>query len=661
MRSGRGKCPQCKEIIVVDLDAPEIRCPLCNALLKKSQKTVEEVRAEEEARVAAAMAREKALEEEAAAAETPAEPVPSEEAAPEEVPVVDVPEEDASEADIDIPVEAVEEAPAEEGPVDEIGLSDEELAAMDDVPPTEEDTSAEDAEPVDEIGLSDEELAAMDEGIPTEEETTEEVAAEDDAAFADVDIPEEAEESADDADLDIPASVEVEEEPAAEEAEGEEAPAEDEAEEALGAEVELADEGEAADIPVEEAPEEVVSEEEAADEVPAEEEPALEVEAPAEDEAIELEEAAEEPVEEIAEEEIPVEEASEEAPADENAYVPTEEDMAFAASLSDGGEKRAPGKGFVAVVNTTAKPAKKEKEKKERKERAPKGENKMSGTAIYKKPIAVLMMIFAIIGAALSLLYTTNILLFSLISEEIGAKVAEIATKVLDLLPKGEMILPLIFGGVIALISVFGLTGQRGKVGFLFALLASLVYLAYHLFGGTDPVINIEIIAKILDQYGEYVTYGIYGLLLLAAVFFAVSIGSGKEDLEISGGMVVAPIVYLLLVVVGYVALVVLPKFVTSFTISADMIKYAIFGIVGLSILLTLIGVHSATASRGANAWLLFATTMIVVLLTAAVLALTKFVPAEFDLDIHSEIALCVAPSIIFFPLIGYAISDLRN
>ena len=109
MRSGRGKCPQCKEIIVVDLDAPEIRCPLCNALLKKSQKTVEEVRAEEEARVAAALAREKALEEEAAAAETPVTEEP--ETAVEESPATEVAE------------EAVEVAPAEEA-VEEIAEAD---------------------------------------------------------------------------------------------------------------------------------------------------------------------------------------------------------------------------------------------------------------------------------------------------------------------------------------------------------------------------------------------------------------------------------------------------------------------------------------------------------------------------------------------------------
>ncbi len=644
MRSGRGKCPQCKEIIVVDLDAPEIRCPLCNALLKKSQKTVEEVRAEEEARVAAALAREKALAEEAAEAEAPVEEAP--EAAVEETPSAEVAEE-AVEA---VPAETAEEAPdadvdislpeeaAEEVPADEIGLTDEELAAMDEVPPAEEDASAEAAEPVDEIGLSDEELAAMDDGIPTEEET-----AEDDVASADIDVPEQTEDGAEEADLDIPVSIEVEE-PAAEETPDEEA-AEEETpaeEEPLGGEVDLSDEGDVPEIPVEEAPVEAVS-----DETPVEEtaeEPAPEVEeAPAGDEPVEIELE-----DHVAEEDL----------AEEGVYVPTEEDMAFAASLSEG-TKREPGKGFVAVVDPTANPVKKQKEKKERKEKAPKGENKMSGTAIYKKPVAVLMMIFALIGAAFSLLYI-NILVFGLISEDVGLKVLEIATKIMDVLPKADMLLPLIFGGVLVLISVLGLTGQRGKAGFLFALLAALVYLAVQLFGGADPVIKVEFITKILENYGEYVSFAIYGLLLLAAIFFAVSIGSGREDLEIGGGTVVLPIIYMLLAVVGYVAAVILPKFV-SFTVSDDMIKYAIFGIVGLSILLTLIGVHSATASRGANAWLLFAATMIAALLTIATLSLVKFVPAEFGLNVYPEIALSISPSIIFFPLIGYAVSDLRN
>ena len=91
MRSGRGKCPQCKEIIVVDLDAQEIRCPLCNALLKQSKKTVAEVRAEEEARIAAAEARERALRGEPEEAPVQPEPAPE---TPVEAPVAEVPVEE---------------------------------------------------------------------------------------------------------------------------------------------------------------------------------------------------------------------------------------------------------------------------------------------------------------------------------------------------------------------------------------------------------------------------------------------------------------------------------------------------------------------------------------------------------------------------------------
>ena len=92
MRSGRGKCPQCKEMIVVDLDAPELRCPFCHALLKKSAKSVAQVRAEQAAKEAEAAAL-AAKEQEAAAqaaqaqvpepvADTPGQPAPVEESVP---------------------------------------------------------------------------------------------------------------------------------------------------------------------------------------------------------------------------------------------------------------------------------------------------------------------------------------------------------------------------------------------------------------------------------------------------------------------------------------------------------------------------------------------------------------------------------------------------
>ena len=627
MRSGRGKCPQCKEIIVVDLDAQEIRCPLCHALLKKSSKSVEEVRAEEEARIAAAKAREQALaaeaeEEQVAAAadiaaeadvavETPAEEVaPAEEAIPEE-------------ADIDIPTEepAAEEN-AEEAPADEIGLTDEELAAMDDVPsdeitaeaPAEEEAVAEDIdvpseeaaeapaeEPVDEIGLTDDELAAMDDVPPTEEEVAATV------------------EDAEEADIDIPT-----EEPAAEE-NAEEAPAEDAeepaAEEAIPVEEAPAGEAVPADVPVAEETEEIPVEEEA---------------------------------EEVAAEEIPEEPAAEE-PA---AYVPTEEDMAFAASLSEGGRSKTPGKGFVATVAVNnGKPAKEDKKKKkERAEKAAsdKGENKMNDNAIYKKPVAVLMMILSILTAAFFFLYYKTLTL-GFISESLLLKVA-------DILPtfggeKFPLYVETIFAGLILVISILGLTGKRGTVAFIFVLLADLVYVAQNVILG---FVNITFLADILSKFGEYVTYGMFGLLLLGAIFFAISLVKGSDDFEIHGGTAILPLIYLALVILGYAALVVLPKFISGFTVSAAIERYAIYGIWGLAFLLTLIGVHSATASRGANAWLLFSATMAFVLIFAASVVIQKL-GASRSMESYPEIYYAISPVIALFPLAGLAAADLRN
>ena len=698
MRSGRGKCPQCKETIVVDLDAAEIRCPLCNALLKKSKKTVAEVRAEEEARIAAAEARERALRGEP---EAPAEPV------------------------VETPAEEVAEAPAE-APVDEIGMTDEELAALDDVLPTdaEESTAVEpSAEAVDEIGLSDEELAAMDDVLPTDTEGAADAAPTEEASDADIDIPVADEPievaPADDADDDIAVTGSVSDEEDI--AEADVAPAEDEegdtsdedtagslgstyvisdeaADEAPQVEIEdeptegaaspaptedasdadidipLADESaeetpieeaaveeaavaESPDIEISESEESLAEETPVEEEVPAEETPAEEV--PAEEET---------PGEEVeVEEEIPVEEVEEEiADAEPAAY--TDEDMAFAASLSDGiaandsGEKEGKKVGYVAPVNT-AKPAKDRGNKADaraKKGDAPKGERNMSDSAIYKKPVAVIMMILAFIGAAVSLLLTTNVAVFAFISDSVGEKVIELVAELPEFLFDYAAA---IFGGVVVLISILGLTGKRGKLGFLFALLAGLIYTANALFGGVAPVIEVEAIAKILADYGEYVGYAVYGLLLLAAIFFAVSINGGKEELEISGGTAALPIIYMLVAVVGTIALVILPRIMESFTMTTDILKYAILGIVGLSILLTLIGVHSKTASRGANAWLLFAAAMIVALIFGVITLVTKLIPEEKALDVlpAAEIFLCVSPCILFFPLIGYTISDLRN
>lgn len=704
MRSGRGKCPQCKEIIVVDLDAQEIRCPLCNALLKQSKKTVAEVRAEEEARIAAAEARERALRGEPEA--TPVQPEPAVET-PVEEPAVEVP---AEETVVETPAqEVVAETPAEEETpaaetVDEIGMTDEELAALDDVLPTdaEEAVAAEEpaAEVVDEIGMTDEELAAMDEALP--EESADAAPAED-AREADVDIPVadepiEVAPAEDDQDLAVTGSVSDEEDIAAADiapAEEEESePSDEDTAGSLGSTHVIPDEGaeEEPQIEIEDEPMEgaaspapaEASEAEAdiAEEIPVEavepaEESAIEIaepeesveipveEAPAEDIPVETAPAEEEiPVEEVpVEEEIPVAEV-EESPADSAAY--TDEDMAFAASLSDGiaandgGEKEGKKVGYVAPIVNTAIPASDRGDKSDaraKKGAAPEGERKMSG-AIYKKPVAVIMMILALIGAAVSLLFI-NLDVFGYVSESVELKVVELITKLPETIVNMNLV---IFGGIIVLISILGLTGKRGKPGFFFTLLVGLVILAKNLFGGAAPVIEVEAIANILAEYAEYVEYAIYGLLFIGALAFAISIGSGKEELEISGGTVILPILYILVAVGAYVALVALP-FVTSFEITAEYIKYAIYGIVGLSILLTLIGVHSATASRGANAWLLFASAVIVALLFAADVVLDKVVTSkggEINAQVRA-IVTTVTPSILFFPLIGYTISDMRN
>ena len=674
MRSGRGKCPQCKEIIVVDLDAKEIRCPLCNALLKKSSKTVEEVRAEEEARIAAAQAREQALAEEAAAA---AETTPEEVAEAPSEPVAEAPAEEVSPEEV-----SAEESQEEQAPVDEIGLSDEELAAMDETIPEEvtEDSVAEEAdidvpaaeeeqaeEPVDEIGLSDEELAAMDEAIPVEDTAADDadeldipasVAAEEVASEetdAPVESDEVAEESAEEFDDALPTDGAVTldepaEEPAVEIAE--EAVAEETVEEeAALAEADI-------DIPAEEEPveiaDEVTAEEvpaEAVDEVPAEiaAEPAAETD--------EEDRPSEKDVEEALAEEIPLEEPTEEQPEEEsNEYVPTEEDMAFAASLSEG-NKREQGKGyFVPVVNAGApvdKKDKKEKKAKKEKKVADKGTN-VNENAIYKKPVALIITILSVLTAAFFFLYY-KVLTIGFISESLMTKVSEA-------LPTfgGDnffLYVQTIFVGLLAVISILGITGKRGRVAFIFVLLADLVYAAQTVLLG---YVDIPKLAEILLSYGEYVQYGVFGLLLIGAIFFAVSIIRGSDDFEIHGATAIVPLVYLALALVGYAALVVLPQMIAGFVVTTEIEHYVIYAIWGLAALLTLVGVHNAQASRGANAWLLFAATVIIVLLYGASVVLTKM-DAGRNLEIYPEIFYAVSPVIALFPLAGFAASDMRN
>ena len=668
MRSGRGKCPQCKEIIVVDLDAKEIRCPLCNALLKKSSKTVEEVRAEEEARIAAAQAREQALAEEAAAA---AETTPEEVAEAPSEPVAEAPAEEVSPEEV-----SAEESQEEQAPMDEIGLSDEELAAMDETIPEEvtEDSVAEEAdidvpaaeeeqaeEPVDEIGLSDEELAAMDEVIPAESdaEPVEEAAEADipapaeaeDAAPEETDIPVESDEVAEEDAAEIDDALPTDE-VAAEDVSTEEAPTEDIPVENADIDV-PAEENPAEEIPVE-VTDDVPTQEvpvETVDDIPAEiaAEPAAETD--------EEDRPSEKDVEEALAEEIPLEEPTEEQPEEEsNEYVPTEEDMAFAASLSEG-NKREQGKGyFVPVVNAGApvdKKDKKEKKAKKEKKVADKGAN-VNENAIYKKPVALIITILSVLTAVFYFLYYKT-LAIGFVSESLMTKLAEaLPTFGGD---NFSLYVQTIFVGLLAVISILGITGKRGRVAFIFVLLADLVYAAQTVLLG---YVDIPKLAEILLSYGEYVQYGVFGLLLIGAIFFAVSIIRGSDDFEIHGATAIVPLIYLALALVGYAALVVLPQMIDGFVVTTEIEHYVIYAIWGLAALLTLVGVHNAQASRGANAWLLFAATVIIVLLYGASVVLTKM-DAGRNLEIYPEIFYAVSPVIALFPLAGFAASDMRN
>ena len=696
MRSGRGKCPQCREIIVVDLDAPEIRCPFCNALLKKSAKSVAEVRAEKEAQEA--LAREEAAAAaaaEAAAAEAAAAdiPTPVEEAQPEvaaqEEPVAEVAPEAVAE-------EQPAEAPVEQP--DEIGLSDEELAKMDEAPAIDE--KEEQAAP-DEIGLSDEELAMLDD-TPNEalssEPSAEEAAEEKPLAFGSISA-EEAEETP--------------EEKAEEESE---APDTEGAETTVGSNVELADDVDPAlldeDAVVseepaeEEAPEAQPIEEAAPAEEPAAEPEQEEIALPEETEAaaeetaesdeIPVEESDEAPVEEQAEapaieieepEEIPVEEPEEAEAGDaeteedsEAAGAYTEEDMAFAASLSDSvGTARArseAGAALARVVKRTdaekkdkkkdekkdEKKAKKpEKEKKAKAKETPsKGENAM-GERIYKKPIALIMMLLSVLAAAFHFLYIKPAT-FGLISEDLTAKIIEKVPTFGG--ANFPMYVICIFCGLIALVSLFGLSGKKGKIGFLFVLLADIVYAVYALFGGAGlPYIDMEALIKIVAEYGKYAEYAIFGLLLLAGIFFAVAMVSGREDYEFSGGMSVLPILYMLAVVLGYAALMILPKVLTSFEVSANMMRYIAIGTIALPLLLTLIGVHSATASRSANGWLIFSALMTISLLFFVGIVVEKIIEGQGGVPdyIVARYFDYLVPVIGYFGVIGFTAADLRN
>ena len=354
MKNAVGRCPKCSSFIKVDLSAPEVRCPECGALLKKSSKSVAEVEAERERkrRLAAGLPE---VEEQVAPVE---EPIP-------ETPVAEEPISAETAEAAETHAEEVAEAPAEEtmseeeamalaASFDETPDEPEAMPAEDAAPEAERETQKEEetpaapaAEEVNPDEISDEELALMDEDIP------EDIAKEEPTVYGSVsledDVPEEKAEEAE--------TEEAAEDPQEEEELGEgmkdlsseddnetpdlEVEAAPETEEAPREEVGLPDtsssETEAtndlfSDSPLEEAQPEEKTEAPAPEAAP-EADIALTDEAPVAEETAPVDEAPETPAEEIVEEAAPIEEAAPEAPApreesaveDENALeVPAE-------------------------------------------------------------------------------------------------------------------------------------------------------------------------------------------------------------------------------------------------------------------------------------------------------------------------------------------------
>ncbi len=716
MRSGRGKCPQCKEMIVVDLDAQEIRCPFCNALLKKSKKTVEEVRAENEAREAAAAAREQAAAEEAAAA-VQAEATQEEVAAPVDQPV-------AEEIPAEVPV--AEEAPAEEEATqevaneqaDEIGISDEDLAAMDEAPVAEEiSEQVEEQAQQDEIGISDEELAAMDDvpaseeaeepqvfgSIAAEEETPapaeedeaveQEPEAEEEIGSGSIEIADDAT-PADDDNVVEAAPVEEEEAAAPEEDEvpvadiADEVPAEDvvtdDIPEAIPAEqVEAAAEQDIPETVEEEAteaiPAVVVADEapvEAAAEqpedammanLPAEEDDMILgddlAQAPAEDDLVSEDmpmdddlAAPEEQVaeaEEIAPEEDLAEDVIEEAEApaqeaeEQEEYVPSEEDMAFAASLSETGK--------LQTDTVPSRPVGFQKQQNDGGQKsAGKGDKKMDGNSMFKKPIAIIMMILSIAAGAFYFLYY-HVAALAVFSQDLPAKVMESLPEIGN---DGRYII-MIFWGTLAVVSILAMTSRKMCPAAVFAFIAIAIELCLYLL----PIYladNADFM-KLYVDYAEYAEYAMYGMLFLSLIFVGIAVDSAAY--RGSRGMSVLPALYFIVALAVYGVFIVFDRYLSGIKVIADIVtkydKYIIMGVWGAALLLTLVGVHNGRHSRSANGWIFF---------MGLLLMLVSFL-AQKGLDIFDK---KFEPSSImdypfFNPVIaligfaGYTAADLRN
>ena len=309
---------------------------------------------------------------------------------------------------------------------------------------------------------------------------------------------------------------------------------------------------------------------------------------------------------------------------------------------------------------------------------------------IYKKPIAFIMMLLAIAGTLIYLAYGLFMTQWQtygaavLLAGKVDAEMIAGAPCLLGQLPKSWLgfmsKLPLLGGnyflqyvtlgicGSIGLIALLGLTGKKGKLGFLFVLLADAVYCLYKLWTmheGKTYFVKIskmpEILEKLSKAFGGVmiVDYVVYGLLLLAGIFFVASLASGGSEFGTTGGAGALPILYMALLVAGYVALLVLPS-MKKLTITADLMRYIVYGVWGLSFLITIVGIHNGQLSRGVNAWLSWGLLMAMVLMFVTNVVL-EFVAKSSDKSALQFVFMSISPALPLMTVASFTAADLRN
>ncbi|MBP5405087.1 MAG: hypothetical protein J6Y74_03980 [Clostridia bacterium] len=440
-------------------------------------------------------------------------------------------------------------------------------------------------------------------------------------------------------------------------------------------------EAEVAPAPVEEqapVPEELTLAEEPKEEAPLtlEEEPKAEEESSGEDDEYSLdaalasaEAAAPATKEPEASAETPAEQASEEEPA----Y--SDEDFAAAGEIDV--RNYAVKKRTAKSAHEVARALRVAEEKQQKKEKETSTKNNL-----FARPVAALIFAFSILFVLFDFAYGLFVrnaaaATYFLAGNYAGAAYAE-APALISLLPAslietilsklpvfgGDLFLTIItaiYYGLIAVIAVLGITGKKGRVGSVLLLVADIVIALFRLWtlnGGAFFFIPYDGLPTILASYGAYILAGGYGILLAAAALYIASFARAKDDYAFSFKAGIPALVYAALVLLGGAALIVLPIVKADFALGADIIGYALMGIVGLSIVMTLIGVNKKDLSRSANGYLA------AFLLAAAscLFLVTVLLPVFTEMTVASLVRVGgVLPATLLIAAAGFSMADIRN